>query len=110
MMAEADLARLRVRADRWDYGNQVALLFETQVTNGLRRAVGSTITFREVDDNTPIEPTITVSPETAQGLMDELWRCGFRPTEAKGGEQAFEAQRRHLEDMRALVFATRDKP
>ena len=55
--------------------------------------------------------TFSLHLEAAQELMDELWRCGLRPTEVgTAGELA--AVRYHLQDMRALAF-TRigvDKP
>lgn len=40
----------------------------------------------------------------AQMLMDELWRCGLRPTEGTGSAGSLAATERHLADMRRLVF------
>jgi hypothetical protein len=37
-------------------------------------------------------------------LVDELWICGVRPTEAAGSSGAIGAVKYHLEDMRRLVF------
>jgi hypothetical protein len=41
-------------------------------------------TFDPKDLATPYEPTLSLPPETAQQLMDELWTCGLRPKEGKG--------------------------
>lgn len=42
--------------------------------------------------------------DLAQQLMDDLWRCGLRPTEGKGSAGQLTATEYHLEDMRKLVF------
>lgn len=50
------------------------------------------------------EPTFRLHPEVAQVLMDDLWRCGLRPTEGKGSAGALAATQRHLEDLRTIAF------
>lgn len=59
-----------------------------------------------------IEPTLSIPDETAQRLIDELWRCGFRPTEGTGSAGALAAVEKHLADMRQIAFAQlrTDKP
>lgn len=42
--------------------------------------------------------------DLAQQLMNDLWRCGMRPTEGKGSAGQLTAVQYHLEDMRRLVF------
>jgi len=51
-----------------------------------------------------VDPTVTISRENAQFLMDEFWKIGFRPTEGTGSAGALDAVKYHLEDMRRLVF------
>jgi hypothetical protein len=51
-----------------------------------------------------VPPTLSLSTEQAQQLMDQLWRCGCRPTEAAGSAGSLAATQKHLEDMRTLVF------
>ena len=51
-------------------------------------------------------PMATISDEAGQQLMDELWRCGLRPTEGTGSAGSLAATQKHLEDMRSLVFKT----
>lgn len=53
----------------------------------------------------PIDASLTLEMEAAQGLMDQLWDCGLRPTEGSGSAGSLAATQRHLEDMRRLVFA-----
>lgn len=47
-------------------------------------------------------PFHNISTTAAQQLMDELWRCGVRPTEAAGSAGAMAATQKHLEDMRTI--------
>lgn len=60
----------------------------------------------------PVPPTMVIDDNVARNLMDELWQCGIRPTRVKDADGVIEAMRRHLDDMRALVFGDlpRDLP
>ncbi|MGE4074945.1 MAG: hypothetical protein AB7F22_05300 [Reyranella sp.] len=60
--------------------------------------------FKEHPLGAFIQPGLVLPIETAQGLMDQLWQCGLRPTEGSGSAGALAATQRHLDDMRALVF------
>ncbi len=50
-------------------------------------------------------PTFSLSYDDAQKLIDELWRCGLRPTEGTGSAGALAATQKHLDDMREIAFA-----
>ncbi len=44
-------------------------------------------------------------PEKLQGLFDDMWRIGLRPTEKADGYKAeLAATKTHLNDMRNIVF------
>lgn len=64
--------------------------------------------LREDDLSVEQSPTIRLSQEDAQLFMDELWRCGLRPTEGTGSAGALAAVQAHLKDMQRLVF--KDRP
>jgi hypothetical protein len=66
-------------------------------------SVGQSVVIAPLDRNVWTPPTFEVEPEEAQNLMDELWRCGLRPTEGTGSAGSLAATERHLKDMRALV-------
>lgn len=51
----------------------------------------------------PSENILSVTQECAQGLMDDLWKCGIRPTEGAGTAGSMAAAQKHLADMRAIV-------
>lgn len=61
-------------------------------------------TMTEEDALTTKEPTLELSVGEAQGLMDELWKCGLRPTESHGSTGQLGAVQAHLNDMRKLAF------
>lgn len=68
-------------------------------------------TLVEIDPNVGVrtDPTMNLHMEEAQQLMDELWRCGLRPTEGTGSAGAMAAVQAHLADMRKLVFTEREQ-
>jgi len=43
---------------------------------------------------------VVLDLEEAQGLMDSLWQCGFRPTEGKGSAGAMAATEAHLQTVK----------
>ena len=51
-----------------------------------------------------VAPFMSLTLTSAQELMDELWRCGLRPSEGSGSAGSLAATERHLSDMRRLVF------
>ena len=63
-------------------------------------------TMRTVDTDGAVENTrlLEIESEQCQKLIDELWDCGFRPSEGSGSAGQLESVKRHLEDMRAIAF------
>lgn len=49
-------------------------------------------------------PVMTLATESAQTLMDDLWRCGLRPSEGAGSAGALSATQKHLDDMRKIAL------
>lgn len=56
------------------------------------------------EEGTIQPPTLPISFESAQQLMDELWQIGIRPTNGAGSVGQLAATEKHLEDMRVLAF------
>lgn len=71
---------------------------------GLAQYDGRPMVMKQRDPGTVLEPSLSISPQAAQTLMDDLWHAGFRPTEGTGSTGALAATQRHLDDMRTLVF------
>lgn len=78
----------------------VAINLATRETNLARP-----VEFAVVPENTQFsEPAFTLKEEEAQGLMDELWNAGIRPTEGAGSAGSMAATQAHLADIRRIAF------
>lgn len=49
------------------------------------------------------QESLEMTEQEVQGLFEELWRSGFRPTTNVEGVGELRATKEHLKDMRALV-------
>ena len=67
--------------------------------------VAHPLTMRTVEAGEWSEPSARMTGDAAQQLMDELWRCGLRPSEGSGSAGSLAATERHLADMRELAFS-----
>lgn len=72
---------------------------------GSTKAAAEPLVFRELTLGALVDPCARLEQDEAQQLMDELWRCGLRPSEGSGSAGALAATERHLADMQA--FATK---
>ena len=92
--------KVMVHRDPWkrDYGIMIA----AENSDGSMN-IAKNMVFEPVPDHIYVEPTMTVSPETAQNLFDELWRAGLRPLDGTGNGGHIGALERHLDDMRILA-------
>lgn len=78
------------------------------------RQIAAPITMVSFDDvGQMLDPTMRLSRNEATMLMDELWRCGVRPSERVSGigdTGTLGAKDAHLNDMRQIAKALlRDK-
>lgn len=102
--------RMRITADRhpWNVGVELRL--------GVENGDGSFNTakkleFCAVEPGEIVEPFIRLDPESAQCLIDELWRLGLRPSQEYGSTGQASAMTKHLDDMRTIAFhALKVKP
>jgi hypothetical protein len=93
---------VRCRREPWNDGVEV-VAFERRPTGRVMYA--ERLTLRELEPGQHIgEPTMNLANDEAQFLMDELWRCGLRPSEGSGSAGSLAATERHLNDMRAVAM------
>jgi hypothetical protein len=89
------------------FGPDISLYCHVRYADGQRPAVPDRpVQFRVIDkgeEGTLHPPLLTLTPEAAQRLVDELWVCGIRPSEGSGSAGSLAATERHLADMRAIV-------
>ena len=74
---------------------------------GDKRARIASITYEDIDEESPAmwpAPAFVMTREHAQELMDSLYNCGIRPSDAGESVGALSATKFHLEDMRKIVF------
>ena len=67
-------------------------------------AYATNLTMEATEKGTYAAPFLTLEPASAQSLMDELWKCGFRPADGTGSAGQLKATQDHLEDMRSIAF------
>lgn len=78
-------------------------LYVFDVAFGHKRRLVKLLESTEMEEGMRYSPSLSIGFDQAQALMDSLWRCGLRPTEADS-PGALAATKAHLEDMRRLVF------
>ena len=61
------------------------------------------MTLQTKQDGERVEPLFFLTMEHAQQLMDDLWNSGIRPQASHFTDVAFDAQNKHLQDMRTIV-------
>ena len=64
---------------------------------------------RPSEDWMTVPPTINLSMESAQVLMDDLWASGVRPAEKRDLGAGLEATKAHLADMQRIAFRLLDE-
>jgi hypothetical protein len=62
------------------------------------------VVMSTVEEGHIIPKALDLSRQEIQGLMDELWRNGFRPSNVEGVGGELTATKYHLEDMRKMAF------
>lgn len=89
---------MRIRARKVEWGNGISFFIHEG------NKLVTKMKFEEQRENFPILNMERMSNEDAQLLMDDLWDCGFRPTEGTGSAGAMAATQSHLKDLQRLVF------
>lgn len=97
---------MEVRCEKTPWRDDIEILVydNWEDSGGRHTKAGAPLTMVDVVDGDLARPTIRLKNQAAQQLMDELWRCGLRPSEGTGSAGSLAATERHLKDMRTLVF------
>lgn len=89
---------LKIRGDKVRFTDKVELFIHT------KGAIALPLTMEKRQSHTIAEPTLVIDSTSAQELMDDLWRCGLRPSEGSGSAGSLLATQKHLEDLRKIAF------
>ena len=92
--------RIRCIRDDWQASRLIRLVAYHD------RAAAQPLEFKPIEDGALLPVVASLDAEAAQGLIDSLWDCGFRPTEGTGSTGAMAATVKHLEDFRAITAKT----
>jgi hypothetical protein len=97
---------VRLLCQRAPWSGRIEFLLTQRLESGGKAVVrGSGVVFQTVGEGEEADgPSFSLGEAEAQELMDRLWMCGLRPTEGTGSAGALAATRRHLDDMRRIVF------
>lgn len=95
--------QIEIHAQAKSFRRGIDLVIGGHLENG-NRLVALPPEYQEIDDCVLVSPTLTISNEAAQALMDELWACGIRPTEGTGSAGSLAATEKHLKDMQSIAF------
>jgi len=60
--------------------------------------------LEEIPENQHSEPFASLMPYQAQELIDNLWNCGYRPSEGAGSAGSLKATQEHLGDLKTILY------
>jgi len=92
------MTNLKVRAVSAPWHNGIEMIVQSD------DHYGTEVIMKQMKSGSLIEPTISITIDAAQILMDDLWNSGIRPTEGTGSAGSLKATQRHLSDMREIAF------
>lgn len=96
---------MRITADRHPWSLHVELRAGVQGSDG-KFQILQPVAYAEIPEGQQADPFLKLSPADAQQLLDELWRCGIRPSQEQGSTGQSAAMQKHLDDMRTIAFHT----
>lgn len=99
---------IEVRAIRRFFRDPGVNIFIDDVPTTPRQSYGTAepIVFKRNEElfQPDPSPAVSLEPQAAQKLIDDLWDCGLRPSEGTGSAGQLAAVQKHLEDFRTIVF------
>lgn len=93
---------MNIRADYRIFTDRIDFIFFDKC--GKKHASGKPLVFEVCEEGDLIDPTFSLKKSEAQELIDELWRCGIRPSEGTGSAGSLAATERHLKDMQKIAL------
>lgn len=68
------------------------------------KGVAAPVVFAPLPDGTSAPPSLSLSREAAQDLMNRMWQLGIRPRDGEGTLAHVGAMKDHIEDLRKVAF------
>lgn len=102
-MRNGDVLPIEIMARKEDWTDGISIhMRQRTVAHGTMAA--QKIEFAPQAPHVISEPCLVLDLDLAQTLMDELYRCGIRPTEGSGSAGSLAATQKHLEDMQKIAM------
>ena len=101
-MNNGDILPLEIMARREDWSEGISL-YMRQRTVGLGTVVATPLTMVPLARGMICQPMAVLNIQQSQQLIDELWKCGLRPSEGTGSAGSLAATERHLKDMQSII-------
>ena len=98
-----DPERLQARAQSAPWNRSIEIMLAHTAVDGAYSTV-TDMTLKLCPPGNAPPCSLSLDMDDAQTLMDDLWKCGLRPTEGAGSAGSLAATERHLADMKRLVF------
>jgi len=95
---------IEIHAQAQSFRRGIDLIIAGNANENGDRLIALPPAFEIVPDHLMASPTLSITNEAGQALMDELWACGIRPTEGSGSAGSLAATERHLKDMQSIAF------
>lgn len=92
-----------IKASKNPWVNKIEILIGDESKRGVI-GVATDIVFHKKEEGEMLSPSLVIDGDSAQQLMDDLYQCGIRPSEASGSVGQLSATERHLKDMQRIVF------
>lgn len=96
--------KLIIRCQREVWTNKIAVRMGINHQDGTVTIARSPI-MTNVSLGESVQPTLELSQDEAQMLMDELFAAGIRPSEGMESMGQLAAVQKHLEDMQKIAFS-----
>lgn len=98
-----DRERTEIRAYLQGWDRDISLTIGVRGKDGIL-SVAKSMTMEKIPEGGRFDPTLKITREEGQSLMDELWQVGLRPSEGTGSAGSLAVTERHLADMREISF------
>lgn len=97
---------IEFRCERTPFAPQIQIAILDVTDGGRLLAAAEGLTMKVVEPGEYVEPCVRAPLQSGQMLMDELWRCGLRPSEGAGSAGSLAATERHLKDMQEIAMSS----
>lgn len=103
----SSLLDVEIRVEKAPWKSRYMLAGFSKTPGGI--SVAQPLTMERQNDDSVTEPFVELTEKHAQQLMDDLFKCGIRPSEGSGSAGMLKATQDHLADMRKISLDLLDQ-